>query len=467
MPADASIFSQYLQPVRSVQDYGADLDKRNLLALQLQGQQGQNALLDITRQQQMQDSQRKQSGAALLQRLASGWTAQTPMADRVASLRNAGHPDLASMADAMETQDIARRKGEGEIVNTAAEAGSRNATAAKTTQETQISARRDAYASAASLNTPEDAIASLNAAVSAGKVPMQVAVGLQKMVQSDPLWKLKLMQGALDPEKLKEALMPHFQLAGGAMVNTNPLAGAVGQGQPNAIPITQDADSIASNATTRYTAGLTDARERSKVKYETDGNGNLVSLPEIAPAGGIVKAGAVTAPGPGMVPLPGKDQTLNDSQAKSYLFGDRMQAANKIIADMAGKGVTRSGNINALASALPLVGGIADSATNITQSPEQQQVKQAKLDFMTAALRRESGASIAPSEFETFDKAYFPQLNDDNQTIANKAALRQRAIDGVLTEVPQNKRPKGSGVTSAPPKPGAVLKFDAQGNLLP
>ena len=112
-----------------------------------------------------------------------------------------------------------------------------------------------------------------------------------------------------------------------------------------------------------------------------------------------------------------------------------------------------------------MVGGAADTLTNWTQSPEQQQVKQAKLDFMTAALRRESGASIAPSEFDTFDKAYFPQPNDDKMTIANKAALRQRAIDGVLVEVPQNKRP-GARAAPAAVAPGSVLKFDANGNLV-
>jgi hypothetical protein len=131
---------------------------------------------------------------------------------------------------------------------------------------------------------------------------------------------------------------------------------------------------------------------------------------------------------------------------------------------MAGKGVTREGNIYAGASAVPFVGGALGAATNGTQSAEQQRVMQAKRDFMTAALRRESGASIAPSEFDVFDKTYFPQIGDKPGAIADKAALRKRAIDGVLVEVPKNKMPTGA---PSAPKAGAVLKFDAQGNPLP
>ena len=55
-------------------------------------------------------------------------------------------------------------------------------------------------------------------------------------------------------------------------------------------------------------------------------------------------------------------------------------------------------------------------------------------------LRRESGAVIGPTEFESGDKQYFPQIGDKPATIAQKARNRQMAIDGILAEVPEGKR---------------------------
>jgi hypothetical protein len=442
MPADASIFSQYLQPVRSAQDYGADIDKRNLLALQLQGQQGQNALLQLTRQQQADTAQ-----AAMADQQAIRAAAAASGGDRgrfLAALEGTGQPGVITYAQGI-------RKSDADLEHVQSQTAAQKATAGKTSNETERARRNQSVQDALAFSSPDEAIASINDAVSGGKMPMQAALAMQRAIKSDPNWRANLVTGIVDPQHLKEWLLPHLQ-------STNLGATTVQQsidpitGIPKitgTMANTQDPNSIASNATTRYTAGLTDARERSKVKYETDGNGNLVSLPEIAPAGGIVKAGAVTAPGPGMVPLPGKDSTLNDSQAKSYLFGDRMRAADQIIADMAGKGVNREGMMYSGATSLPLVGGSLQAPANATQSPEQQRVLQAKRDFMTAALRRESGASIAPSEFDTFDKTYFPQINDDTKVILDKAALRKRAIDGVLVEVPKNKRPGASSGSTA------------------
>ena len=148
-------------------------------------------------------------------------------------------------------------------------------------------------------------------------------------------------------------------------------------------------------------------------------------------------------------PLGAKDKPLNDSQSKALLFGSRMQAANKVLADLEKTGTSAS----VPGSRTPIIGGIISAA----QGANQQSLDQAKRDFMTAILRRESGASISPTEFDTADKQYFPQIGDSKQVIAQKAANRKLAIDGVLIEVPEKARgslsnpPQQSG-----PKPGAV-----------
>lgn len=473
MGADASIYQQFLHPVRSVQDYSSDMDKRDLTRLQLQGQMGQNALLDITRQQQGDKARQDMSDQNAIQQAARG--AQGNSGSFLASLRGANAtPGTLAYADAREKAMLDNQKTQADVGHLNAQSDSQRATAGKTTQDTQVSARRDAYASAASLNTPEDAIASLNEAVRSGKVPMQVAQGLQSMVRSDPLWKLKLMQGALDPDKLKEALMPHFTAAGGSLVNTNPLAGPMGQGQANAIPITQSADNVANNitsvatnaatnATSRATnaatvnatyAGqnLTDARERGKVKYETDGNGNLVALPEIATPGGIIKAGAVTAPGPGMVPMQGKDVSLNQDQSKALSFGSRMSDARVVIQEMETKGVFNKGGFKAAAQTIGRVAGLgtdsmggtladaAGNAMNWSQSEQQQRYEGAKQNWIAAQLRKESGAAIGAGEYRDADNQYFPQPADNSKTIADKVRRRRIAEDTMLAEVPRGKR---------------------------
>jgi hypothetical protein len=139
----------------------------------------------------------------------------------------------------------------------------------------------------------------------------------------------------------------------------------------------------------------------------------------------------------GYGPKAAADKPLNDSQSKALLFGSRMQAANKVLADLEKSGVSAS----MPGSRTPIIGGIISAA----QGANQQSLDQAKRDFMTAILRRESGASISPTEFDTADKQYFPQIGDSKQVIAQKAANRKLAIDGVLAEVPEKARGSLSG----------------------
>ena len=84
---------------------------------------------------------------------------------------------------------------------------------------------------AASLKSPDDAIAMINDGVTQKALPMQAAALLGRMVTSDPQWQIKLMMGIADPTKMAEMLKPHLQTvnAGNANVQqvVNPLTGAV------------------------------------------------------------------------------------------------------------------------------------------------------------------------------------------------------------------------------------------------
>jgi len=136
-----------------------------------------------------------------------------------------------------------------------------------------------------------------------------------------------------------------------------------------------------------------------------------------------------TAPVTG-TPLRGKGTAMTETQSNATAYGMRMKEANAILEDLAKKGVLKG----AVIEATPLIGGalgqILPSALGGT-SAAQQQVNQAKSNFITAVLRKESGAVISDSEFDREDKKYFPQINDSPAVIKQKENARKLAIKAI------------------------------------
>ena len=66
-------------------------------------------------------------------------------------------------------------------------------------------------------------------------------------------------------------------------------------------------------------------------------------------------------------------------------------------------------------------------------SPEYQQAEQAQRQFIQAWLRKTSGAAISPAEFEAEGRKFFPQPGDGPEVIAQKAAARKAAREGLLS----------------------------------
>lgn len=121
--------------------------------------------------------------------------------------------------------------------------------------------------------------------------------------------------------------------------------------------------------------------------------------------------------------LNGKAQSATQSSAQSY--GNRMAEANVTLDQLAGQFTgarTAVGNI---------LGGLVP---NFMKGGDRQAVEQAQNNFVTAVLRRESGASISPTEFETAAKIYFPQPGDTQKTIEAKAATRNTVINNFYRE---------------------------------
>lgn len=116
---------------------------------------------------------------------------------------------------------------------------------------------------------------------------------------------------------------------------------------------------------------------------------------------------------------------FSDGQANAAGFAERMRISIDTF-DSLTQGGYQAENIQ------DQIGEAA--GLNIVISPEGQQYNRAKRDFITAVLRRESGAAIAQSEFVTEDKKYFPQPYDSAEVIADKAKARKTALESMIAQ---------------------------------
>ena len=155
-----------------------------------------------------------------------------------------------------------------------------------------------------------------------------------------------------------------------------------------------------------------------------------------------VPAASNLAPAAAPVPLRGKGTALTETQSNATSFGLRMKEADSILTSLEKSGVKNTGVVSnvvgSVVGVVPLIGdkleGMTGSVFNILPqimgglSPEQQQTAQARLNFITANLRKESGATLLPSEFITEEKKYFPKPGDDATVIAQKQKARKLAL---------------------------------------
>lgn len=113
-----------------------------------------------------------------------------------------------------------------------------------------------------------------------------------------------------------------------------------------------------------------------------------------------------------------------ETQAKGMDFGARMQYANQVLENTEQMGTSLG---NQLFSKLPLF-GLEQAAVD----PEFKVYDNARRTFVNSILRRESGASIADSEFESANQQYFPQPFDPPEVIAQKRKARELATQMML-----------------------------------
>ncbi len=125
------------------------------------------------------------------------------------------------------------------------------------------------------------------------------------------------------------------------------------------------------------------------------------------------------------VPIPGGGaiygKTPSESQTNAGLFGKRAEEANAQLAELISSGVDPSSLVLGAESKLP----------NMFQGKSAQQLAQIKRNFVSAVLRKESGAAISVPEMQEAEKQYFPQAGDSPEVQKQKEQNRMTAISGL------------------------------------
>lgn len=119
-----------------------------------------------------------------------------------------------------------------------------------------------------------------------------------------------------------------------------------------------------------------------------------------------------------------KETPLNATQEMARTFARRMEEAENVFGELSNKGFDRASFTTSAQSMLP------DSL----KSEDFRMQDQAERNFINAAMRRESGAAISPTEFDSAAKQYFPKAGDSAKVIEQKRRNRQIVIDGLKEE---------------------------------
>ena len=147
-------------------------------------------------------------------------------------------------------------------------------------------------------------------------------------------------------------------------------------------------------------------------------------------------------------PLTGGGKPLTEAQGNSVAFGARAIEANRIATDLEKAGVTNTGilrsAIGGTVGMAPFVGEkmqqAVQSSMNVLPTyaggpnEMQQQTDQARRNFISAVLRKESGAAIPPDEYANEEKKYFPQVGDGPKVVQQKQKARELAIEALKAQ---------------------------------
>jgi len=119
---------------------------------------------------------------------------------------------------------------------------------------------------------------------------------------------------------------------------------------------------------------------------------------------------------------------FNNDEKLAAAFSNRMIDSVNVFEQVTQRGYDPSNVRDYAASNLPL------SLRATAMSEDGQQYLAAKMNFITAVLRKESGAAISDTEFANEDLKYFPQVGESDAVIEQKRLARQTAINSMKAQ---------------------------------
>ena len=421
------------------------------------------ALRDLmARQQQhdvqMQEYQRTARERATLADLYRRNAAPGGTVNRAGLLSDLAASGLGHQLPGIAKQFSEQDKAAADLEHVKAQTGKTTADTAAAKQKTWESMHDRHLQALGGVDSPEAMAAWLVQGGQSGALDGQRAAAAYSTIQRDPSqWqaiKVNLTRAALS---VKDQLPKAERIDNGGSVVMGTVDPVTGQwSQTGAVRKVASPDAVLSASTTRRGQDMADRRERERAA-QTDAQSQFIPVDGVGLYVGNKRTGEArpvmdTSTGKPVVP----NKSLTEGQARANLFGTRMQEADRIINELAAKGVVAPSFAQQVTGGEGITGRLATAAA----SPAQQQVDQAQRDFLNAVLRRESGAVITQPEFENARKQYFVQPGDSPQVVAQKARNRTTAIRALLDEVPENRR-----TVVAPPAGAAPAAKNGGGGL--
>lgn len=203
---------------------------------------------------------------------------------------------------------------------------------------------------------------------------------------------------------------------------------------------------------------VTQEFDESTGAYKEIGRGSA-----FAPKEPTLPSGYEANPAGGLQPIKGgpQDPNVKTNKAAKVTEGERKAATLLKRLEFSENQLTNVTNENIAAtkpgliqSGLRSVG--ADAAANYLTSGDRQKVEAAQLDILDAALTLGTGAAYTREQLEGYRKSYFPQIGDEEGTIADKADRLKNVIDAA-------KIAAGNAAPSVEANPNsAILPKDAK-----
>ena len=119
-----------------------------------------------------------------------------------------------------------------------------------------------------------------------------------------------------------------------------------------------------------------------------------------------------------------KGPKISQGRFQAATFANRIAQAEQIFSNLLAAGFDPTTKGTRVQRALP----------EVFKSQLIKQQEQAERNFVNAVLRRESGAAIAPSEFDSAEKQYFPRIGDSEKVLEQKKQNRAIVLQGLQAE---------------------------------